>query len=152
MFKSKDIKDQYKAKRNKEQPKRTTKTRVPKDIPGLVPMQLKKKGVVINKNINVGGTYQQGFLRVSYKTLVEVFGKPTGDGDGYKVDAEWTITCPDGTVATIYNWKDGPNFWNNMGQPECATPVKKIQEWYVGGHSKKAFDKVKDMLYPHINN
>jgi hypothetical protein len=76
---------------------------------------------------SISGTSLQGGVDTGYATLVHLFGEPS-DGDGYKVDAEWTISTPDG-VATIYNYKDGPNY---MGTG--ATPVEAIRDWHIGGH------------------
>jgi hypothetical protein len=86
------------------------------------------KAIKFKMGGGVGGTSLQGYIRTSYADLVGCFGEPTHDGDGYKVDAEWVITFADGVVATIYNWKDGPNYCGEDG-----TPVEFIREWHVGG-------------------
>ena len=78
--------------------------------------------------IEIGGTHLQGYIRADYAALVKAFGKPH-DGDGYKVDWEWDILFEDGTVATIYNWKNGPNYGYEGVGPSA------IMEWNVGGHS-----------------
>jgi len=44
-------------------------------------------------------------------------------------------------VATIYNWKDGPNYCGAEG-----TPVKKIMDWHVGGRSADALARVNEVL------
>lgn len=87
-------------------------------------------------NIGISGSCLQGYINASYSELRELFGEPT-DGDGYKVDAEWDLRFDDGTVATVYNWKDGPNYCG-----EAGTPVQEIREWHVGGNTKKALDSV----------
>ena len=78
-------------------------------------------------SINSNGTCLQGYINAHYYDLLETFGEPT-ESDGYKVDAEWRIEFEDGTVATIYNWKNGPNYCGADG-----TPVEYITEWNVGG-------------------
>lgn len=91
-------------------------------------------------DISINGTSLQGCINARFSELRELFGEPT-DGDGYKVDAEWDLRFDDGTVATVYNWKDGPNYCGESG-----TPVQDIREWHVGGENKKALDSVQIAL------
>lgn len=79
----------------------------------------------------------QGNVDVSYAQLVKVFGKPHSKGDGYKVDAEWRLKFSDGTVAAIYNYKDGKNYAGKHG-----LPVSKIRDWHVGGFTREALNRV----------
>jgi hypothetical protein len=90
--------------------------------------------------INAGGTSLIGQINTTYKRLVEVFGYPD-NGDGYKTDAEWTLWFEDGTIATIYNYKDGKNYKGSDG-----LKVKDITDWHIGGHSPIAEKRVKDAL------
>lgn len=85
-------------------------------------------------------TSLQGYVDASYKQIVKVFGKP-GDGDGEKVDAEWEIIFEDGTVATIYNYKDGKNYNGEEG-----TKTEDITDWHIGGTDKKAVERVNEAL------
>jgi len=95
----------------------------------------------------VNMTSLQGYIRTSYADLVGCFGAPTCDGDGYKVDAEWIITFADGVVATIYNWKDGPNYCGEDG-----TPVEFIREWHIGGHrGSDAEGRVHEVMDAYLN-
>ncbi len=71
----------------------------------------------------------QGYINTSYADLVACFGEPQGGFDDYKQDVCWDIKFADGVVATIYNWKDGPNYCGEDG-----TPVEYIREWHIGGH------------------
>lgn len=87
--------------------------------------------------IDINYTHLQGYVDATYKRLKAVFGQPN-KGDGYKVDAEWNIRFADGTVATIYNYKDGVNY---LGRGE-GTPKTEITDWHVGGNDKKAVDLV----------
>jgi hypothetical protein len=86
-------------------------------------------GVDFNK---LNGTCLQGYVDANYADLCEKFGEPT-DSDGYKVDAEWLIEFADGTVATIYNYKDGKNYCGEEG-----LDVEDITDWHIGGKSKNA--------------
>ena len=82
----------------------------------------------------------QGYVDAEYATLKKVFGKP-GEGDGYKVDAEWEIKFSDGTYATIYNYKDGKNYCGSKGLRKTQ-----ITDWHVGGSSELAVTRVQNAL------
>lgn len=90
--------------------------------------------------IEVNGTHGQGQIPCSYTTLVKTFGEPfTAFMD--KVDAEWTIRFEDGTVATIYNWKNGKNYMGAEG-----LELSEIGIWNIGGFSKKAVEAVNNAV------
>ena len=72
-------------------------------------------------------TSLQGYMPARYDQLVAVFGEPEGGGD--KTTVEWCLAFEDGTVATIYDWK------------EYETPMG-LYSWHIGGKSKKAVDRV----------
>lgn len=81
----------------------------------------------------IAGTSLQGYIYADYWLLEKLFGvvlQEEEDGD-CKTDAWWTITGEDGTVASIYNYKDGVNY-----QAEQGRPVEEIDEWHIGGHGK----------------
>ena len=94
----------------------------------------------INKpTINTNGTHLQGHIHCDYDKLTEVFGYPLDSGfvDTYKSDVEWVIQFNDGTIATIYNWKNGRNYLGDSGlYPE------EITDWHVGGYNKQAVEKI----------
>lgn len=93
--------------------------------------------------VSTDGSCLQGEINATYEELTNLFGAPTG-GDGYKVDAYWQIKYEDGTVATVYNWKDGKNYCGESG-----TPVEQITDWHIGGHSERAATHVKITLDLH---
>jgi len=95
-------------------------------------MSLMNKKIKINTNdINFGGTSLKGYVSTTYDKLVEVLGEPITDIE--KSTAHWNIEAPDGTVATIYDWKN----W--------STPMGEY-EWHIGGHSEKALWLVELLL------
>jgi hypothetical protein len=96
------------------------------------------------KNVDINGSCLQGYIAANYHDLVEVFGEPS-NGDEYKIDAEWDILFEDGTVATIYNWKNGYNYCGMGG-----LHVDDITDWHVGGFSKQAVQNVIDAHYAVI--
>jgi hypothetical protein len=91
-------------------------------------------------SIDIDGTSLQGYINSNYGTLVELFGHPT-ESDGYKVDWEWELRFEDGTVATIYNWKNGPNYCGRDGL-QCD----QVTEWHIGGHVRNALYYVQEVL------
>jgi len=91
------------------------------------------------ENVSVTGTSLQGYLDANYADLVEVFGMPNPENcDNYKTDAEWNIQFLDGTVATIYNYKDGKNYCGPEG-----LEIDDIKNWHIGGYSESAVEMVK---------
>lgn len=96
-----------------------------------------------SSELNTGGTHLQGEIKATFKELCAIFGKPHG-ADEYKSDAGWDIRFGDGTIASIYNWKDGPNYCGEHG-----TPVEQIGEWHVGGLNRKALEHVEITLELH---
>ena len=86
---------------------------------------------------NTGGTSRQGELDGYHRDDIEkVFGPPVYDEpspDG-KVQMEWVIEFPDGTVATIYDYK----------QYDVAT--EDIDYWSIGGHKPLAAYYVKKAM------
>tara|TARA_R100001163_G_scaffold64723_1_gene59661 strand:- start:367 stop:678 length:312 start_codon:yes stop_codon:yes gene_type:complete len=87
-----------------------------------------------------GGTCLQGYITIDFDKLVAVFGEPC-EGDQYKVDWEWEIEFDDGTVATVYNWKNGPSYCGEQGLNQYQ-----IKEWHVGGRSRTAVNLVENAL------
>jgi hypothetical protein len=108
---------------------------------------LKAIGFKLGGNANM--TSLQGYINTSYADLVACFGPSDPNSiDDYKSDAGWTITFADGVVATIYNWKDGPNYCGEDG-----TPVEFITEWHIGGHrGTDAEGRVKEVMDAYLQS
>ena len=92
-----------------------------------------------DEEVDVNGTHLQGYINVDYNKLRAILGE-SHSFDGYKIDWEWDIKFEDDTVATIYNWKNGPNYGAVGVTPDM------IREWHVGGHNSRAVEKVKKIL------
>lgn len=92
------------------------------------------------KNVDINMTSLVGYVNATYQQLVDTFGEPTYNGSSGedKVDVEWHIKFDDGTVASIYNWKDYD------GGDYCRSGVK--YEWHIGGHARAASWAVLDAL------
>ena len=86
------------------------------------------------------GTSLQGYIQVEFDLLRELFGNPH-ESDGYKTDAEWAIEFEDGTIATIYNYKDGHNYLGADG-----FNINQITNWHIGGKNKNALFYVQNLL------
>lgn len=93
-----------------------------------------------NEKIDVNGTSLMGEINIGYRQLVKIFGEPS-KGDGYKVDAVWDIQFKDGTVATVYNYKDGRNYNGDEGMA-----TNKIRDWHIGGFNRAAFNRVTEVV------
>lgn len=102
---------------------------------------LKQMKFIQVKPIMSNGTSFQGNIDESYQKLKKVFGPANSNGDGHKVDVEWILQFEDGTIATIYNYKNGRNYLGSEGLPKT-----KIEDWHVGGYSEKAVTNVKKVL------
>ena len=87
------------------------------------------------------GTCLQGEIDADYNRLLERLGPPCKGFDSYKSDAEWIIEFEGGSIATIYNWKDGKNYLGEGGLDLCD-----IKEWHVGGRSKEVVAWVDDLI------
>ena len=85
-------------------------------------------------DINTNGTSYCGCFKMPYSKLVEAIGEPNAMSDGYKTDVEWAFKR-DGVVATIYNWKNGPNY---IGRGT----IEDIDEWNIGGHDLTAANDI----------
>jgi len=91
---------------------------------------------------NVGGTSLQGYIKASYEQLLKAFGAPNSTlCDNYKTDVEWAFKFADGTVATLYNWKNGKNYLGSEG-----LELNDIYEWNVGGFNEKAVSRLLEKL------
>lgn len=91
-------------------------------------------------DIRSDGTHYQGSVDASYGLLCIMFGQPFS-GDAYKVDAEWVIEFEDGTIATIYNYKNGINYLGVAG-----TPTTQISSWHIGGYGVRAAELIQQLV------
>ena len=92
----------------------------------------------------MGCTGLEGYIKVPFSKVVEVLGEPQHT-DGYKVAFEWNITFEDGTVATIYDYKE-----SNLYDDDLPTPSELIEQefsdWHIGGTSKKAVELISELF------
>ena len=103
-------------------------------------------------DIDVNGTSLQGHVSCGYEDIVRCFGEPidlhTLVTDG-KVDVEWVIRFEDGTVATIYNWKNGPNYCGDAGLYRHEV----VQYgWHIGARNKHTVRLLEEAIAYHQVN
>ena len=85
-------------------------------------------------NINVGGTYNVGYLNnLEGQRLVEKFGEPLLGHPEDKVEFEWNLLI-EGKPVTIYSWK-------NYGEKS----FEQIRVWNVGGKNKQVLDLLRQV-------
>lgn len=88
------------------------------------------------KDALINGTSFKGDFYAYYHEIVEIFGEPDHGPNNFehdKVTCEWDLEFEDGTVATIYDWKE----------PE--TPMGRYL-WHIGGKSYEAVDRVLETM------
>lgn len=94
---------------------------------------------------DANGTFAVGSINATYDQLVEVFGLPSYGPDedpDDKVTCDWTLDI-DGTVCTIYDWK------------EYTSTPRGYYDWHIGGFNRSAEDKVFNAIqeyYKEIKN
>jgi len=91
--------------------------------------------------IDTNGSFGIGSVEASYDMLKSAFGE-AGKGDDYKVQVEWSIQFEDGTIATIYDWKEG-DCYNGKGKGKHFT---KVTDWHIGGFNEKAELRVLEVI------
>jgi hypothetical protein len=92
--------------------------------------------------ISVNGTWLRGYIDCSYNKMIQVLGHPFKYHNNCKTDAEWYLEFEDGSIATIYNWKNGINYCG----PDEGTPTELITVWNVGGNGADATRLVLETL------
>ncbi len=92
----------------------------------------------------INGTSLQGCVNVDYATLVNVFGEPEGIYDNYKSDCAWDLEI-NGTICTIYNYKDGRNYLAHNGLDK-----ENITYWHVGGKSIRSLKLVESAISTYL--
>jgi hypothetical protein len=73
------------------------------------------------ENVDIGGTSRIGTLKASRNELERQFGKP--DTDYPKTTYHWQIRFPDGSVITIYDYRERNRFADGDD----------VREWSIGG-------------------
>jgi len=99
----------------------------------------------VNMNVTGGGGSLQATIDVAYAVLVDLFGKPNRETDGYKVDAEWELEF-DGEPLTIYNYKSGKNYLGDDGDD-----VEFIRDWHIGGNNKAKAEEFVQFIKDEMN-
>jgi len=92
------------------------------------------------RNAEMNGTFLQGGVTAPYSKIVGVFGEPEA-GDEYKCAFTWSMEFEDGTVATLYDWKETSLYNPDYPHPDTLK-VRSAVDWHIGGHDKRAVERV----------
>jgi len=93
---------------------------------------------MFKQNANVNGTSFFGTtLNASVNELIQILGKPSEENNTGedKVNFMWNVECQDGTVFTVYDWKE----YRPIGLDEQI-------EWHIGGFSEADTEKAKSEI------
>ena len=92
---------------------------------------------LVNGNLISSTSFFGTTFLASVNQLIEVIGQPTiQDNIGEdKTNFEWDMELEDGTVFSIYDWKE----YRTIGLDE-------VIEWHIGGKNKTNTEKALDQL------
>jgi hypothetical protein len=86
----------------------------------------------------VNETHLVGYLdHISHDQLIDCFGQPRPATD--KSQAEWDLVFDDGTIVTIYDYKQ-------------KTPAERLTFWHIGGKDSSALDRLEELFPGHIQS
>jgi hypothetical protein len=91
------------------------------------------------KSIN-GTSFHDTVVCETPANMIRVLGEPHYVG-GDKTNMEWDMETSDGTVFTIYDWK------NYRG-----IEMNEVVKWHIGGHSETDTEKAREELVTLIFN
>jgi hypothetical protein len=80
---------------------------------------------------DLAGTSRQGYAPFPYDRIVDVFGEPDETSWGKDTAFTWSITFDDGTVASIYDYKESSLYDERLPLPEQMKDS--FQGWRIGG-------------------
>lgn len=89
---------------------------------------------------DIAGTSRQGYAPFSYDRIVEVFGEPDETPWGDESAFHWSITFADGTVASLYDYKDSSLYDERLPSPEQMK--HDFMMWHIGGNGWPAVQLV----------
>jgi hypothetical protein len=87
---------------------------------------------------SVNGTGFRDYLTSNYSELVTIFGPPTygPNADLDKTTCEWHLEFEDGTIVTIYDWKNNRTSFAD-------------HRWHIGGYDQLAVEHVMTCVRNH---
>lgn len=92
------------------------------------------------RGADLAGTSRQGTAPFPYDRIVEVFGEP--DETSWDEDSAftWSIIFADGTVASLYDYKESSLYDERLPSPEQMK--RDFLGWHIGGKGWPAVDLV----------
>jgi hypothetical protein len=92
------------------------------------------------KKSTSGTSFHDTTIRETPANMINYLGEPHCIG-GDKTNMEWEMETSDGTVFTIYDWKNYEGIEMN-----------EVVEWHIGGHSEADTEKAREELITFIFN
>jgi hypothetical protein len=95
----------------------------------------------LSRKNGIGTSFHGTTFTATVEDLRKILGEPDSEqNDGRdKVNFDWVMVTEDGTVFTVYDWKE----YRKLGEDEEV-------EWHVGGHSGmdtgKALNEIAEAL------
>jgi hypothetical protein len=92
---------------------------------------------LVNGNLISGTSFFGTTFSATVVQLIEAIGQPTFEANtgNDKTNFEWNMELEDGTVFSIYDWKE----YRSIGLHEMI-------EWHIGGKNKTNTEKALDQL------
>ena len=96
---------------------------------------------LVNKNLIAGTSFFGTTFPASVNQLIEAIGQPTiQDNTGEdKTNFEWNMELEDGTVFSIYDWKE-----------YRVIDLDEEIDWHIGGkngaHTEKALEQLSELI------
>lgn len=87
----------------------------------------------------ISGTYAIGNFKATYAQMSKAFGPAPimNDEEGSKTSMEWIFKGTDGSVYTIYDYKQTNLYEPDLPSPEALRRSKKPIIWSVGGNEDR---------------
>ncbi len=91
---------------------------------------------VLDSSVSIEGSHKVGDFTVSPADFVRVFGCPPSQGDGCKISGEYIFSGGEGSVFTLYDWKETSLYLEdeeNTPEPDSFWRLADPRHFYIGG-------------------
>lgn len=93
-----------------------------------------------------GSSSLQGSILTSYKRLVELFGEPNVESDGYKTSSEWELVDEKGNLVTLYDYK-ATNLYGGDYPSVEEFRNQESYDWHIGAKNEEIANKLIEYLF-----
>jgi hypothetical protein len=98
----------------------------------------------LNHGARVGGTSLRGGITTSYAKLKALFGEAK-ESDGHKVSSEWVFEDEDGSVATLYDWKQ-TSLYDEEYPSVDEFRAQSSYDWHIGAKTPEVAVRFEEWL------